>query len=217
MNWAYWRRTPWIDTRARFVASVPRHGALLDLGSSDGQTLRHFAELRPDIAFHSSDLAGSPADYPHGTEFQRADFETDPLPWPDARFDAITCMHVVEHLHDPSHLIKEAARLLRPGGRLYVETPNPKSVRTDSAFGGGAGTVTMNFFDDPTHVQPVPVESLARMARDAGLTPGPSGASRNWLFVAAYPFLAATGATTRKRFVAQLHWMGWSAYLIAAR
>jgi hypothetical protein len=105
---------------ARFVASVPQHGAPMDMGSSDGQTLRHFAELRPDIAFHSSDLAGSPADYPHGTEFQRADFETDPLPWPDARFDAITCMH---------------------------------------------GLMTMNFFDDPTHIQPVPVESLERMAR----------------------------------------------------
>ena len=33
MNWAYLRRFPWLDTRARFVAAIPAGGTLLDLGN----------------------------------------------------------------------------------------------------------------------------------------------------------------------------------------
>src|ERR1051326_2355464 len=38
MNWTYLRRFPWLDPRARFVASLPPCASLLDLGSSDGET-----------------------------------------------------------------------------------------------------------------------------------------------------------------------------------
>ena len=217
MNWRYWRRIPWIDTRARFVASLPQRGRLLDLGSSDGQTLRHFAELRPDLSLAASDVAGSPENYPPETDFKRANFEADDLPWPDAQFDGITCMHVVEHLQDTAHLFLETARLLKPGGRIYVETPHPKSLTTKSATGRAVGQVTMNFFDDPTHVRPVSAEALSQQVKRAGLQPEVNGVSRNLLFAAIYPFYAVVGVTTRKRFVAQLHWMGWSAYIIARR
>ena len=94
MNWAYLRRFPWLDTRARFVARTPQGGALLDLGSSDGETLRHFAELRPDLRLFASDVAGQPDQYPPGCQFHRADLERDRLPWEDQSMDAITCMHL---------------------------------------------------------------------------------------------------------------------------
>lgn len=217
MNWTYWRWIPWVDTRAKFVAQVPRNGTLLDLGSSDGGTLRHFSQLRPDIVLYAADLAGSPSNYPPGTEFRRADFESERLPWGEAMFDAVTCMHVIEHLHDSAHILSEAARVLKPGGRIYIETPHPKSLETPSAHGAAVGRITMNFFDDPTHINPVPTGLLARQARNAGLTPGSAGTSRNLLFAAIYPLMAAARMTTRKRFIAQLHWIGWSSYLIASR
>jgi SAM-dependent methyltransferase len=217
MKWTYWRRISWIDTRAKFVASIPKNGTLLDLGSSDGGTLCHFSELRPDIRLYSADIAGTPSNYPAGTEFRHADFETDRLPWPDAMFDAVTFMHVIEHLHDWSHILDEAARVLKPGGSIYIETPHPKSMETPSAHGAAAGKITMNFFDDSTHIAPIPTDVLARDVRKAGLTPVRTGTSRNLLFAAVYPLLTAAGLTTRKRFIAKLHWIGWSSYLIAER
>lgn len=210
------RRTPWLDTRARFVAGTPPGGSLLDLGSSDGETLRHFAELRPDLRLFAVDIAGTPESYPCGCQFVRADLERDRLPWSDATMDAITCLHLVEHLEDPRHVCQEAARLLKPGGRIYFETPHPKTVTYTSPRGPAADSFTLNFYDDPTHVRPVSIGALAKHCRRHALTPVASGTSRNWLFAAAW-LLYAWGPPGRKRFTARAHWLGWSAYLIARK
>lgn len=216
MNWAFLRPIPWVDTRARFVAGTPRGGTLLDLGSSDGETLGHFAELRPDLRFFAVDKAGKPERYPPGCQFQKADLERDKLPWPDASMDAITCLHVIEHLHDLRVLIAEAARLLKRGGRIYFETPHPKTVNLPSPPAAKAVAFTMNFFDDSTHVRPVPVETVAQQAGGEGLEVALAGISRNWLFAAAWPMFVWL-PPSRKKFTSQVHWIGWSSYLVARR
>ncbi len=217
MNWKLWRGVPWIDTRSAFVSGVPASGSLLDLGSSDGGTLTHFAELRADISLAAADIFGNPDAYPRGTDFQRADFESDELPWQDSTFDAITCMHVVEHLSNPRHLLRQSARLLKPGGRMYIETPHPRTVTMRTVTGKAAGCVTMNFHDDPTHVRPVPIAELERLAGECGLATVRSGTSRNLLFAASYPVLRVVRPETRKRYVAQQHWIGWSVFIIAEK
>ncbi len=216
MNWKFLRSLAWVDTRARFVAGTPQGGALLDLGSSDGETLGHMAELRPDLRFFAADREGTPEKYPPGCQFQRADLERDRLPWGTGSMDSITCMHLVEHLRDMTLLLQEAARLLKAGGRIYFETPHPKSLTLASPRGRAAGTFTLNFYDDPTHVQVVTMDALARQAQSIGLEVVASGISRNWLFAAAYPLLRFF-PPSRRRFTAQVHWVGWSAYLIARR
>ncbi len=217
MRWDRFRYIPWIDTRAQFVAAIPKNGSLLDLGSSDGGTLNHFAELRPDLSLASSDIAGKPGAYPQGTDFRQANFDTDKLPWPDAMFDAITCMHVVEHLRNPGRLIGESARVLKPRGRIYVETPHPKTVSMKSPVGAGTEHVTVNFYDDKTHVKPVPVDELAKAASAAGLDVVSTGISRNLLIAASFPFLFLLRPRTRERYVAQIHWVGWTSFIVAAR
>lgn len=49
-------------------------------------------------------------------------------------FDVITMGHVIEHLHDPEATLIIALQLLRPGGRLWLETPNLAS-KGFSVFG----------------------------------------------------------------------------------
>jgi ubiquinone/menaquinone biosynthesis C-methylase UbiE len=215
MNWKYIRPLPWLDTRAKFVAGTPRGGALLDLGSSDGETLGHMAELRPDLRLFAADKMGSPEKYPAGCQFARADFEKEKLPWPDHSINAITCMHLVEHLQSVDALMREVGRLLAPGGRVYFETPHPKSLNLPSPKGKAAGTFTVNFFDDPTHTHIVSVETLATAAKREGLQVVSSGISRNWLFAASYPAFVFFPAS-RKKFTSYIHWIGWSACLIAS-
>jgi SAM-dependent methyltransferase len=46
------------------------------------------------------------------------------LPLPDASFDTVLSTHVAEHLAHPEAAFGEMARVLRPGGRLLLLTPN---------------------------------------------------------------------------------------------
>jgi len=212
MNWKYLRLAPWIDTRAKFVARAPRRGRLLDLGSSDGETLGHIRELRGDIELFAVDIEGEPARYPNGTHFVRLDLRRDRLPWNDCYFDAVTCMHLVEHLRDMSNLMHNIARVLKPGGRAYFETPDPKTVYYASRRKEKGG-FTFNFYDDPTHVAPVSPSRIAEATDQLGLRMVDYGTSRNLLFVCAAPF-SFIFRDPRKRHTARLHWLGWSSYVI---
>src|SRR6267378_7190383 len=55
-------------------------------------------------------------------EFRVAD-ATEPLPFSDASFDAITCIDAINHLPDRPGVIAEWARLLKPSGRLLFTDP----------------------------------------------------------------------------------------------
>lgn len=212
MNWRVLRKFPWIDTRARFIATTPHGGTLLDIGASDGETLNHFAELRPDLKFFATDIAGTPEKYPSGTQFHRGDLEREAMPWPHNSFDSITCMHLIEHLHDHTLLFSEISRLLKPKGRVYFETPHPKTLKLPSA----KGKFTVNFFDDPTHFAVVTANRIAEFSGANGLRVVRMGISRNLIFAAAYPVYFFR-APSRQRFTALTHWIGWSAYLIAEK
>ena len=50
------------------------------------------------------------------------------LPLADGTFDCVILSEVVEHLEAPQISIQEAARVLRPGGRLLITTPNYRSL-----------------------------------------------------------------------------------------
>lgn len=44
------------------------------------------------------------------------------------QYDAITLSHVIEHVHDPARLLNQVLALLKPGGMLWLATPNIDSL-----------------------------------------------------------------------------------------
>jgi SAM-dependent methyltransferase len=55
-------------------------------------------------------------------QFEQADAQ-QPLPFPDGSFDAVSCIDAINHLPDRTRVIKEWARVLKPGGRLLFTDP----------------------------------------------------------------------------------------------
>ncbi|MBV5330741.1 MAG: class I SAM-dependent methyltransferase [Chlorobium sp.] len=72
----------------------------------------------------------------------------------------ISAFHLVEHLpfDDLRTLVAEAMRVLKPGGLLIMETPNPDNLIV----------ATRDFYLDPTHQRPIPCQLLAFVAEYTG-------------------------------------------------
>ena len=65
-----------------------------------------------------------------GLAIARCDVETEPVPFDEASFDAVLFNELFEHLRiNPIFTLGEVLRVLRPGGRLLLSTPNLRSFR----------------------------------------------------------------------------------------
>ncbi len=65
----------------------------------------------------------------HGCEALTVCGSAFSLPFPDGAFDVVLCSDMLEHVKDRPRLIAEFARVLRPGGLLYLAFPNLLSLR----------------------------------------------------------------------------------------
>ncbi len=52
------------------------------------------------------------------------------LPFADGEFDAMVSIEGIEHLENPSFFMRECARLVKPGGLVFISTPNVDSYRS---------------------------------------------------------------------------------------
>jgi 2-polyprenyl-3-methyl-5-hydroxy-6-metoxy-1,4-benzoquinol methylase len=118
-------RRAWLDRQVMYLPARPA-GRLLDVGCGNGGMMQRLAELGwqaegvdfdPD-AVQQARARGLPVRL--GALHHQA--------YPDEHFDAITMTHVVEHVPDPLALLRESHRILRPGGRLALVTPNADSL-----------------------------------------------------------------------------------------
>jgi len=118
----YWRDkviTPGLDYRA---------GArVLDIGCGVGAVLRVLAERFAGIRIAGIDREAAQIDF---ARRHLAAFDADlrvgdaaRLPWPDAAFDHVFTMWFLEHLADPQPILRDALRVLAPGGEITcIET-----------------------------------------------------------------------------------------------
>lgn len=104
-------------------------GKVLDVGCSTGGFL-HQAGLRfpgsydlygTDVAQSATAIAAN-----HGVKVISANFLADDFP--EREFQAITFWAVLEHLLAPAEYLRQAHRLLAPGGRAFVVVPNVQSL-----------------------------------------------------------------------------------------
>lgn len=121
---------PIVDSLQRVIALSPGRD-VLNLGSGpffELKTLdrgdRRFTvcDIDPRAVELAQELYGSGLAGAHVIE------PGAPLPYPDASFDLVVSMDVIEHVTDPVPWTREALRVLRPNGVLFLTTPNYGSV-----------------------------------------------------------------------------------------
>ena len=88
------------------------------------------------------------------------------VPLPDGSADVVASTHVVEHVPDDAAYVREMARLARPGGVIYIETPLKLKGAWYFRRNPDAGWVL-----DPTHLREYRSASeVHRLLEQAGLT-----------------------------------------------
>jgi 2-polyprenyl-6-hydroxyphenyl methylase/3-demethylubiquinone-9 3-methyltransferase len=86
-----------------------------------------------------------------------------------ASFDAITCMEMLEHVPEPGSILEACARLLKPGGRLFVSTINRTPAAFALAIVGAeyvAGLLAKGTHDYRSFIKP---SEITRVLRAVGL------------------------------------------------
>lgn len=138
-------------------------GKLLDVAAGDGPLSDAAAELGYEVT--ACDLQPERFKAP-GLTCVRCDLD-DRLPFEDASFDYLTCVEAIEHLHNRFSFLRECARVLKPGGKLLLTTPNVLnlSARMRYLVSGFLPLFSrpLNEFDEGSlhgHVSPLPYQML---------------------------------------------------------
>lgn len=140
---------------------VPRNVRVLDIGCGLGQTLAYHKKRGCEAFGMEADGNVQAIARRYGLDIQQGIF--DGSQFESGSFDYVTLDQVAEHVTDPHALMRGVARVLKPGGKAVITTPNP------SSFGAWLyGRRWLNWHT-PYHLQFYTRKSLALVARQAGL------------------------------------------------
>ena len=132
-------------------------GRILDIGRGSGALLESFGWRAERI---DSDPIVVAAARRNGLEVYAGSLLKQKLP--DASFDGVVMSHFIEYVHHPLELLQETRRILKPGRRLVIATPNAASL------GHRILREEWPFLDPPRHLQVFTPRALKRLALAAG-------------------------------------------------
>jgi len=148
-----------VDRIPLFQAAIGQGRRVLDIGCRSGALTRHFLEGNEVVGLDIDRAALAKASE-LGIETVVADAE-DPLPFPDASFDAVVAGELFEHLRFPDAVVSEMERVLRPGGVLVGSVPNAFRLQSRLRFLRG-----LQPEDDPTHLHLLSPDDVRKLLAD---------------------------------------------------
>lgn len=164
-------------SRCRFVRALPKAATIVDLGGTDlGNPEGAFVGLGYPYRFdsltivdlpseerhpiYSSSEIEAPIDTPRGPVRYSYHSMTDLSAFPDGSVDLVYSGQSIEHVtpEEGALVLKEVARILKPGGYLALDTPNSRVTR-----------LQQEEFVDPDHKVEYSWAELQRQIAGAGL------------------------------------------------
>jgi len=160
-------RDPNYDEQLALLESLTTPGRLLDVGAHAGFFLRRARErgwlvqgVEPSPTTAALARGQFGLDVKTGTLFEAA--------FPEGAFDVVTMLDVLEHIDQPRPLLREVARLLKPGGRLLVKVPNVRYVLAKHYFLRRVPGAVRDVFDAREHLAYYSHKTLTQLLEAVG-------------------------------------------------
>jgi SAM-dependent methyltransferase len=146
------------------------HGRVLDVGCGAGSIAKAVKRERPDLEVMGCDLSESALANARvdaeGVDFRLATAER--LPFEDGTLDFVWIIDVLEHVDDPERVLREVARVLKPGGGFHIVLPLEGQPRTLYRL-VGTGTRWKAKVRHGGHIQIFSADRFSKMASACGL------------------------------------------------
>lgn len=169
------------------------NGSIVDVGCGNGERLDRFRAIGWGCAVGVEfDQQAVTIAQTKGRSVRQGTAECSPER--DASHDLVFMHHVIEHVRNPAAAMAEAWRVLKPGGELFVLTPNIESALRREVRSKWRG------FEAPRHLMIFTVPAIERLAVQAGfviLTCRTSARSAGWM-------RAVSRNESRRGFLARL-------------
>lgn len=133
---------------------------ILDIGSGRGEWLQLLAQHAVNAYGVDSDPSMVATSLDLGLDVREGHALEHLTSLHENELSAITGFHIAEHIpfNTLITLFDESLRVLKPGGVLILETPNPENLLVGACY----------FHTDPTHLHPLPPDLLAFVAENCG-------------------------------------------------
>lgn len=175
--------------------SEPPGLKILDVGAGEGALTQKL---------HQSGYQMSACDFsPDAFKFNEIHCDsvdiTGPFPYKTETFDLVIAVEVTEHILDHENFFREIKRILKPGGRLYISTPNILSMKSRfrflfQGFPYAFKPLNMEQYDGMQHVASLSLDQYNYIALKHGFKPAELGIDRKqstsrWLRALLLPFM----------------------------
>jgi 2-polyprenyl-3-methyl-5-hydroxy-6-metoxy-1,4-benzoquinol methylase len=156
-----------IDHALKAALEMGTTRSMLEYGAGMGDLIRRLVAAGWSGTITGADLFARPEGLPEKVAWVQEDLNR-PLKLPDASFDLVVSTEVIEHLENPRAVAREFARLLRPGGRVLLTTPNQESLRSLLSLLLNRHFVLFQDSCYPAHITALLAKDLERIFREAG-------------------------------------------------
>ncbi|MFW6147001.1 MAG: class I SAM-dependent methyltransferase [Thermodesulfobacteriota bacterium] len=150
-----------VDFHVMYLPAAPQDH-LLEIGCGGGKLLTGMKQMGWKVEGVDFDDAAVENARSKGLRVQRGTVKDQA--YPNDHFEVIFMSHLLEHVHDPGPLLQEVHRILKPGGRLILITPNIESL------GHRIFQEAWRGLEVPRHLHIFTMKALRNLAEKAGFT-----------------------------------------------
>lgn len=111
---------------AKVLENIPKRTLVADLGCHTGRYMEVFSKVSGVQSVEGFDIAERALEQVRARGFKahRWNAEKEKCPVEDGRYDVVIAGDIIEHVLDTEFFLNEMKRILKPGGRIILTTPN---------------------------------------------------------------------------------------------